>query len=271
MTEPASGSAPESHKRIRRGRADIHIHSAVGDALPTIEQILEYAEHRTTLDLIAITDHDELKGAEKACELAAQRGYRVQVMMGCEITTLDGHLLALDIEKPVRMLQSLEKSIEAVHRQGGLCIVPHPLSWLTPSVGLRVMMRVFHSSSPWIYFNGIELFNPSIAGRVAHRKARTLNRGLLHLAETGGSDAHMLPLIGTGVTFFEGSTADDFRRSLQEGRTKGWGRFWKADAQMDGLAALQFQSLVVHPVRKVRRALGGVLRGNRSVTPKNGA
>jgi len=249
----------------REGKADVHIHSAAGDGLPTVEQILEHAEYNTDLDVLAITDHDELDGAFEARNLAEKRGYRVQVIVGCEITTLDGHLLALDIESPIRMLQSLEKTIEAVHRQGGLCVVPHPMSWLTLSVGHKVLLRVTKNESPWIYFDGIEVFNPSIAGRVAHERAREFNRAKLCLPEVGGSDAHHLHLVGTAVTVFEGRTAEDFRQSLARGATRAAGEFWPANAQFEGFAALQFKSLVVHPTQKVRRALESVWGGSKWV------
>ncbi len=237
------------------GKADIHIHSAVGDALPTVEQILKYAEYQTDLDVLAITDHDELRGAYEARNIAERCGYRVQVIPGCEITTRDGHLIALDIESPIRMLQALEKTVEAVHRQGGICIVPHPMSWLTLSVGHRMLVRITESECPDVYFDGIEVFNPSLAGRVAHERVLTFNREKLGLPEVGGSDAHHLHLVGTGITTFEGRTADDFRRALVAGTTRGTGQFWSANAQLEGFAALQFKSLVVHPTQKVRRAL----------------
>jgi len=246
---------------VFEGKADIHIHSASGDALPTPEEIIEHVEHNTDLDVVAITDHDELEGAFQARELAAKKGYRVQVIVGCEITTLDGHLLALDIESPVRMLQSVEKTIEAVHRQGGICIVPHPMSWLTLSVGHKVLLRVASSKSPTIYFDGFEVFNPSIAGRVAHERARNFNRSVLHLPEVGGSDAHHLHLIGTAYTLFEGKTSDDFRRSLALGRTSAHGEFWQPNAQFEGFAALQLKSLVVHPTQKIRKAIESVWGG----------
>ncbi len=153
-----------------RGRADIHIHSASGDGLATVEQILEYVNNHTNLDLIAITDHDELKGSFKARDLVAQKNYRVQVLVGCEITTRNGHLLVYDIENHIPMLQTMEATVEAVHKQNGFCIVPHPLSWLTLSAGNRVMERIINSPSPDIYFDGVEVFNPSIAGRPGYYK-----------------------------------------------------------------------------------------------------
>jgi predicted metal-dependent phosphoesterase TrpH len=221
----------------------------------SVAEILEHVENNTDLTLIAITDHDEVRGGIEAREIAAQRGYRVEVVPGCEVTTIEGHLIALFVERPLRMLQSLERTIDEVHAQGGLCIVPHPMSWLTLSVGRSRLLRVANHPSPSIYFDGIETFNPSIAGRVAHDQAHALNDEVLDLAELGGSDAHALPHIGTARTLYPGRTADDFRRAIAERQTTVSGEFWTANDHLQGLAEQQFRALILHPSQKIRRAL----------------
>jgi len=224
-----------------------------------VSDILEYVQEQGKLDVIAITDHDEVRGSLEARELAAARGYRFEVIVGSEITTLDGHLLALFIEKPIRMLQSLEKTIAAIHDQNGLAIVPHPMSWLTLSVGQGILLRVMKSASPEIYLDGIELFNPSVAGRVAHRRARELNASVLRLPEVGGSDAHQLQLIGTAYTLFEGKTAEHLKCALIERTTAAIGEFWTANDHLQGMAGQQLKSLIIHPSQKICRAIGSIL------------
>ena len=54
-----------------------------------------------------------------------------------EVTTLDGHLLALFIDEPVASFRRIEETLVGDPRQGGLAIVPHPLSWLTRSVSAK--------------------------------------------------------------------------------------------------------------------------------------
>src|SRR5512135_1749338 len=179
------------------GKADIHIHTTHSDGMATVEQVLDYCENETDLDLIAITDHDMFDGAEEARNLVARRRYRFQVMTGCEITTLEGHLLALGIEKPVQSLQPLDKTIARVHEQGGIVIAPHPMSWMIRSIGRNGLVRIHKNPDDLIYLDGFETLNPSIAGKVVEKQAKDLNRRILKLAETGGSDSHVLPTIGT--------------------------------------------------------------------------
>ncbi len=238
------------------GKADLHIHSAAGDGINTIREILDHVEQHTDLDVIAITDHDEISGALEARDLAVQRGYRFEVIPGSEVTTRDGHLLALFVEKRLPMLRSLEETVERIRCQGGVCVVPHPLSWLTLSVGRRRLLRLHRQRADGLCLDGIELFNPTIAGRITVRQASLLNRQVLGLAETGGSDAHSAALIGTGCTLFPGHTAADLRRALLERTTRGHGTIWSAGDHLQGAMSQQFRSLVVHPYRKVVRAMG---------------
>jgi predicted metal-dependent phosphoesterase TrpH len=92
------------------GKADIHIHTTHSDGMASVQQVFDFVENETDLDLIAITDHDMFDGADEARNLAARRNYRFQVLTGMEVTTIEGHLLVLGIDKPVRSLQGLDKS-----------------------------------------------------------------------------------------------------------------------------------------------------------------
>jgi len=239
----------------RYGKADIHIHSSADDGLATPAEIVEYVEHHTDLDLIAITDHDTIHGGLEAVELTVRRNYCVQVLPGVEISTRSGHILALGVTRLIRMLQSLEATIAAVHEQGGFVVIPHPLSWLTFSVGQRALERVLRGTRPEIGIEGLETLNPSFAGRVAYERVRQLNRERYHLPEIGGSDAHSLSLIGSAYTRFEGHTAEDFRRSLASGTTQAGGRFWTLSDQ-GGIARRQlWRAMVVAPCQRFPRAL----------------
>jgi predicted metal-dependent phosphoesterase TrpH len=241
-------------KNELRGRADLHIHSAVGDGLATVEQILDFVERRTGLDLIAITDHDEIRGALAAREKAAGARRRFEVIVGTEITTRQGHLLAYDVERRYPMFRSLRDSIAAVHDDGGFVVVPHPLSFLTTSAGRVALCRAVDCDDPRQRPDAIELFNPSLAGRVRHRHAIELNRRL-GLAETGGSDAHHLELVGTAWTSFPGRTSRDFRAALAARTTAAGGRFWSLGDHMHGLAEQQWRSMVLAPTQKLVRAV----------------
>lgn len=200
------------------GKADLHLHSTVSDGMASVASLLDHVERHSDLDVIAVTDHEDAAGGHRARELAAKRGSRLDVIVGAEVTTRQGHLLALFIEHAPPSFRSIEATLEAIHAQGGLAVVPHPMSWLTRSLSERTIERVVSRNEPGITFDGLELVNPSLAGRVTAARARARNDGW-GLATTGSSDAHHLLHAATAWTEFEGATAADFRRALEEHST----------------------------------------------------
>lgn len=183
--------------------------------MASIADTLAYIEHRTDLDVVAITDHEDVTGGLRARELAAKRGYRFEVVPGAEVTTLHGHVLALFIERNPKSFRRVESTLEMIHDQGGLAVAPHPLSWLTRSLSARTLTRVQQADGP--RFDAVELANPSPAALRTRERAAILNEETWRLPPTGSSDAHHLAHIGMGWTEFEGRSADDLRQAILEG------------------------------------------------------
>ena len=261
MTDNRNGRAVTSHQQqgassqqpaIKLGKADLHMHTSLGDGLANVEQIFDYVEHHTDLDIIAITDHDDIRGAMQALELAERRNYRFKVIPGNEITTRNGHLLALFVTREFPMLRPLQESMEQIYEAGGLAIAPHPLSWLTTSIREKQLLTAHEGPYP---FHGIETFNPSYAGRVAHTRVKELNETILHLPEFGGSDAHALSMIGMGFTYFPGSTVEDLMQAIEDKTTQAGGTFMTFGDHGRIAAPNLWKSMIVHPTYKVKRAV----------------
>ena len=102
------------------GRADLHIHSVASDGTADIRSILDHVAARGDLDVVAITDHERIDAAVAARAVALDRGLPFEVVVGEEVTTRGGHLLALFIDRPIRPYQSLRASIQAVHDAGAV-------------------------------------------------------------------------------------------------------------------------------------------------------
>jgi predicted metal-dependent phosphoesterase TrpH len=207
------------------GKADLHIHTRDGDGLDSPEAVLDHVEANTDLDVIAFTEHDNLATAHRARELWARRRYRFDFVPGVEVTTLQGHVVALFLEEPVPSLRRLEETLEAVHRQGGVAFAPHPLSWLTRSLGPRTLDRVARGDDG-VWLDGLELASANPTARLTLGKARRLNAERYRLPSFGASDAHFLAAVGSAYTVFEGSNAAHLRRAIAQGEVRGEaGRF----------------------------------------------
>jgi predicted metal-dependent phosphoesterase TrpH len=207
------------------GKADLHMHSTYSDGSGSIEQILHHVQHNTNLDVIAITDHDVIEGSLRARDLWAKGSYRFDFVVGEEVTTTQGHLLGLFIEKRIPSGLSMARSIDLIHEQGGLAVVAHPLHRLfRHSCQREVMDQIYASRDVWL--DGIETWNASFCGIYANRVAMHVNREIYHLPELGNSDAHTLNSIGCGVTWFEGKNAQDVRATIEAGLSAPGGRLW---------------------------------------------
>jgi predicted metal-dependent phosphoesterase TrpH len=232
------------------GRADLHLHTLASDGMMSAVALVDHVEHGTDLDVIAITDHDEIGAALVARERAAALGYRVEVVAGVEVTTREGHLLALFLEERPPALRGAAQTADWVRAHGGLCVAPHPFSRWTHSLGKRTMLELTRHE----LLDGIEVRNASPAGRES-RPAALLFAAAHGLAVVGGSDAHTLAVVGLARTRFAGRDGGSLRRALEERSTLAEGRFARAgEVAAEALPQLA-RSLVHLPLRRLARAL----------------
>ena len=216
-----------------RGRADMHIHSLYSDGTASVRQILDHVEHHTELDVVAITDHERIDGALRAAELHAAGDYSYDLVVGEEITTRRGHVLALFVTDRLPALRPLEETLRAIHAAGGLAIAAHPMAPVPLSVGRRSLRGVREHEGEGVHFDALELFNPSYAGRVRQGARMDLNAAELGLPGVGNSDGHVLEGIGTGFTSFAGHTAGDYRRAVLAGDVTAEGAHWSSSHNVD--------------------------------------
>ena len=191
------------------GRADLHIHTNHSDGSASIEEVVFRAE-RLGLDAIAITDHNEIKGALMAERTARDNGLGVRVIIGEEISTSDGHVVGLFIKERIRPLMSAETTIEEIRRQGGIAVAVHPFSlWLRffgcGGVGNKVEDLTFMA---------VEVINGSPMEGLSNHYTKWINRRYLKLAELGGSDAHTVEAIGQAYTIYPGRGPKMLRQAI---------------------------------------------------------
>lgn len=196
------------------GTADLHIHSIYSpDATTTVRAILKQAAD-VGLDVIAVTDHDEIRGSLEAQELAPQ--YGIEAIPGAEISTRDGHLVALFIKTLPPAGMSIIDTLVMIGRQGGIAIAPHPFNNLPGSLSMEAVLGTLANPRAKGTLIGIETHN--MGTQNFDKVARKLSV-FLPFAKIASSDAHIYWAIGAGRTEFPGKTAQDLRRALEDNTT----------------------------------------------------
>jgi len=190
-------------------KIDLHVHTCYSyDAVTTLEEVVTYSKKRG-LDGVAITDHDVLLGALRL----AQKN-KLIVIPGIEITTMHGHVLALNITKPVLPKLGLPETIQRIHEGGGIALASHPTLVYKSALSRQVTS-----------YDAIEVIN---SGAVPFSLSTYLSRKFatrLNLPQTGGSDSHYAPEIGAAYTIIEADPdVDEIVQAIKRGATRPVGK-----------------------------------------------
>ncbi|WXG41318.1 MAG: PHP domain-containing protein [Candidatus Freyarchaeum deiterrae] len=175
---------------------DMHIHTTFSPC----SKISIYDAMVTALDLgltgIAITDHDTIEGALKASRTASK--YGITVFIGCEVTSLEGHILAYGISESLPINLYANDAIDRIHSLGGIAVAAHPFRNIENSLNNKIFE---------LPLDGIEVFN-HVPRRSVNKEARTaaIEMGI---AQTSGSDAHESKYIGRVATQFKDEIYND--------------------------------------------------------------
>jgi predicted metal-dependent phosphoesterase TrpH len=168
---------------------DPHVHSEGSfDANYPVETLLERAVE-AELDAIAVTDHDGIAESRRAAALAPE--YGLLGIPGVEVSTAQGHLLALGVDERPPPGLSYADTVEVVQGWGGVAVAPHPFQRSRHGVRRQPLLGSG--------VDAVETFNACtfLGRRTRQAAAFASDRGL---PAVGGSDAHLPGQVGLGVT-----------------------------------------------------------------------
>jgi predicted metal-dependent phosphoesterase TrpH len=170
---------------------DLHMHTEWShDCSIPVPDLLDHAEG-IGLGAIAITDHNRFGGAREAVELA--RGRPLTVIPGEEVKTdRQGEVIGLFLEDEIPRGLSFADTIAAIKAQGGLVYLPHPFDRMHAIPDARTLHRHLADIDVFEVYNA-RLLRDSFNDE-ALRFARKYD-----LTMGAGSDAHVLPGVGTGA------------------------------------------------------------------------
>lgn len=183
---------------------DMHVHTRHSQKCGWMrpERLVEVAIERG-LSGLAVTDHNTIAGALEVADLVRDEGMRLEVIIGEEITTDRGEILAYFIDEEIEP-GPLEEVLSDIRRSGGISAIPHPFDRIRKGfIGTEAVLRDV---------DAIEVLN-----------ARCLfNRSALDLCREGkkpmvaGSDAHFYREVGRAWTEYPAEP----KGSILEGRTE---------------------------------------------------
>ncbi|WP_254821646.1 CehA/McbA family metallohydrolase [Haloglomus halophilum] len=197
---------------------DPHVHSEGSyDGREPVELLLEHAAD-IDLDAIVVTDHDTIEESLRAARLAP--AYGLVGVPGVEVSTADGHLLAIGVEECPTPGRPLPDTVATVREMGGVAVVPHPFQRTRHGVPRRRLAGVD--------VDGIETYNAWLFTGYRNRRAAAFARRYGH-ADLAGSDAHRVETVGRAFTALDlptdgSATADDVVAAIRRGDTAVHGR-----------------------------------------------
>ncbi len=116
----------------------LHVHTDFSyDSNITIEQLARFCEEQR-FGCVAVTDHDSIEGARRLASMTD-----VNVIVGEEVTTSEGHLIGLFLTEWIRPGLSALDTAKAIRAQGGLVLLPHPF---VRAFGCGIGEAVWHMS-----------------------------------------------------------------------------------------------------------------------------
>ncbi len=191
-------------------KADLHVHSFYSsDSLIKPIDLAFYARKRG-LDAVAVTDHDQVEGAQKI----AKEVTGILIIPGIEVSSAAGHIVGLNVREVIPRGLSASETVDRIHSAGGIAVACHPYALFKGSLGKNVSAK----------FDAVETVNARAFpfGRSCRKAKEVAER--LGLPRVGGTDAHYGPQVGYGYTVVDAELqVDSIVKAIVEGRCEGHG------------------------------------------------
>lgn len=109
---------------MKKYKSEFHVHTRFSkDSIMPLWLIALICKIKK-IDTIAITDHNEIKGAIKLKKIL--KNSNIEVIIGEEIFTKDGEIIGLNLKELIEPNLSAKETIKRIKKQHGIVYVPHP-------------------------------------------------------------------------------------------------------------------------------------------------
>ena len=219
-------------------KVEFHCHTIFSKDSLVPPQALVNSVRRKGIDRVVVTDHNTVAGARAAQALDSER-----VIVGEEIMTTRGEILAAFVSEEIPKELTPQETIRRLKDQGAFISVSHPFDrlrkggWKEADL-LEILPEV----------DAIEVYNSRCMNPMFNREARQFAEKH-NIAGTVGSDAHVTWELGRSLMSLEAFKGpDELRNLIRSGISKvRWSPPW-----------IHFTSRYATIYKKVTRALSGL-------------
>ena len=196
-------------------KMDSHIHSEYSpDSKAKLKDIFKVAKNRN-IDIIAISDHNTVDGSKEARRLT--KNDDLLVIPSIEISALEGHVLGFGCEEHIKRDLPASETIDLIHDQGGLAIIPHPYCFYRHGLLCKADYKD-------LKIDAIETKNARFIVGYCNNKAKNLSKNE-NLPGLGASDAHYYKFVGDCYSKIDcEKDIDSVLKSIKKGRIEALGK-----------------------------------------------
>lgn len=197
-------------------RLDSHIHCQYSpDSSTKIEDIIKKSIE-DKIDIIAISDHNTVEGSKVAVE-KTKNTENLLVIPSIEISSSKGHILGFGCEEVVPRDLEPEETIDMIHDQGGLAIIPHPFCFYRHGLLCK-------SNPDELNFDAIETRNARFIVGWCNFKTKKL-ADKKNIPSLGASDSHYIDFLGDCYSLIDCELdIDSVLKSIKKGQVEAHGK-----------------------------------------------
>ena len=189
-------------------KLDLHVHTVSSYDAHTKREDLPAIIKSRGLDGVAVTEHNIFD---------PPRFDDALILPGVEISSRDGHIIALGINEMIQPRLPADETIQRIHNQDGVAIIPHPYDPVCQCIKIA-RLKTRPDAVETVNADALSFY---ISNWLARRDSTKFK-----LPQVGGSDSHIPQTIGDAYTLIDTKSKDlkDILDGIRSGKVSGEGR-----------------------------------------------
>jgi hypothetical protein len=200
--------------------ADFHVHTRFSrDSILSEDKFIRVALERG-LTHVAVTNHNNVEGAMAVRDRVADLGLddRLTVILGEEVSTADGEVVGVFLERTIPRGLSADETADAIHEQGGLVSIPHAFD---PFRGSHIRRQPLERLAEAGKIDMLEIFNSRVTFQRHNQEAAEFaaRYGIPGIACSDSHSSFEVAMSFNALPAFD--TAEELRAGLPENEWHG--------------------------------------------------